>query len=168
MNAIHMVPVGDLKPRPNNRNSHPEDQIDRLVKIIKTTGFRRPITVSVRSGWVVCGHGRLMAAKKAGLSEVPVIYQDYPSDELEYADHVADNALQGWSELDLSGINADIGDLGPDLDIEMLGIKSFSLSPEFNPGLEEDQGKLDEKKPMVTQCPNCGECFDANQNKPQN
>lgn len=38
----------------------------------------------------------------------------------------------------------------------------------FEPGSEDDQGQLDQKKPIETQCPKCGECFDANKNKPQN
>jgi DNA modification methylase len=135
------VKVKDLKPRENNRNRHPKEQIDRLSEIIKYQGFRRPIIVSNLSGQVVCGHGRLEAAKKLGIKEVPVIYQDYIDEAQEYADHVADNALQGWSELDLSGINADLGDLGPDLDIDMLGIKDFVLEPadKLGPQCDEDE-----------------------------
>lgn len=129
LNTIHKVKIKDLKPRPNNRNKHPAEQIDRLVKIIKYQGFRRPIIVSNLSGYIVCGHGRLEAAKIAGMEEVPVIYQNYESEEQEYADHVADNSLQHWAELDLSGINSDIGDIGPDFDLDLLGIKDFVLEP---------------------------------------
>jgi len=68
-----------------------------------------------------------MAALKMGLKEVPVSYQDYESDEQEYADVQADNAIASWSELDLSGINLDIQDLGPDFDIDLLGIKNFTI-----------------------------------------
>jgi hypothetical protein len=117
---------------------------------------------------ITSGHGRLEAAKLLKWKEVPVSFQDYDSEEQEYADTISDNSLASWSELDLSGINSDLTDLGPDFDIDLLGIKEFSLVPEFEPGTEDDQGKLDEKKPLVTQCPNCGECFDANENKPKN
>lgn len=96
------------------------------------------------------------------------MYQEFESEEQEYAFVQSDNAVASWAELDLAGINADIGDLGPDFDVDLLGLKDFNIVPEFNPGNEEDQGKLDQKKPVVTQCPNCGECFDANENKPQN
>ena len=47
---------------------------------------------------------------------------------------------------------------GPDFDLEMLGLKNFTIEPpNFEPGSLDDQGKLDEKKPV--QCPNCGEQF---------
>lgn len=139
LDLIHMVRVDELKPRPNNRNKHPVEQIDRLIKIIQYQGFRRPVIVSLRSGYVVCGHGRLEAAARMGLETVPVIYQNYESDEQEYADHVADNSLQSWSELDLSGINLDLPDLGPDFDIDMLGIKNFTLDV-----FEKTEGETDE------------------------
>lgn len=163
-----MVSVKELKPNPLNRNSHPKDQVERLAKILEYQGWRYPIKVSKRSGLITSGHGRLEAAKLLKLKEVPVSFQDYADEAQEYADTVSDNSIASWSELDLSGINSDIVDLGPDFDLDLLGIKEFSVVPEFEPGTEEDQGKLDEKKPLVTQCPNCGECFDANENKPKN
>lgn len=163
-----VVSVKDLKPNPLNRNSHPKDQLERLAKILEYQGWRYPIKVSKRSGLITSGHGRLEAAKLLKWKEVPVSYQEYESEEQEYADTVSDNSIASWSELDLSGINSDLTDLGPDFDIDLLGIKEFSLVPEFEPGTEEEQSKLDEKKPVVTQCPNCGECFDANENKPKN
>ncbi len=113
--------------------------------------------VSKRSGFVTSGHGRIEAAKLNGWAHVPVNYQEYESDEQEYADVQADNAIASWAELDLSGINTDIGDFGPELDLNMLGLKEFNVVPEFDPGTVDDQGKLDEKKPV--QCPNCGEQF---------
>lgn len=162
-----MVSPDKLKPHPKNRNSHPDDQIARLAKILEYQGFRYPVKVSKLSGYITSGHGRVLAAKSLGLKEVPVSYQDYTDEAQEYADIIADNAIASWSELDLSGINTDLPDFGPELDIEMLGIKEFSLVPEFEPGSLEDQGKLDEKKPVIVQCPSCGECFNANEAKPK-
>lgn len=164
-----LVPISEIKINLKNRNKHPEEQIIRLMEIIKYNGVRRCVTVSKRSGLLVVGHGRIDAMKRLGMTHAPVNFQDYESEEAEYADAVADNAIGLWAELDLSGINSDLGDLGPDFDLDMLGIKDFSIDPiNFDPGTEDDQGKLDEKSPLVTQCPNCGECFDAHKNKPQN
>lgn len=126
-NEIKLVSVKDLKLKKGNRNKHPKDQLDMLAKHFAYQGFRNPLIVSNQSGEVVCGNGRLMAAKKAGLKELPVIYQDFETPEMEYSYHVADNGLGLWSELDFSGINSDIGDLGPDFDIDMLGLKNFSI-----------------------------------------
>lgn len=137
---VEYVPIKSLKPNPKNRNKHPDEQIDRLAKIINEQGFRRPIIVSNQSGYIVVGHGRLMAAKKLGLEKVPVIYQDYATPELEYADQVADNAIALWAELDFSGINSDVPDLGPDFDIDLLGIKNFEIDvADKEPGCDEDE-----------------------------
>lgn len=53
-----MVSIKDIKLNPKNRNKHPQDQIDRLVEIIKYQGFRRPVTISNRSGLLSCGEGQ--------------------------------------------------------------------------------------------------------------
>lgn len=163
---IIIIPIDEIVPNPKNRNTHSKEQIERLCEIIRYQGFRIPLIVSNRSGLLVSGHGRLAAARKLGLETLPVIYQDFENEEQEYTAGISDNAIASWAELDLSGINTDIGELGP-FDIDMLGMTQFSVVPEFEPGSLEDQGKLDEKKPIVAQCPNCGECFDANENKPK-
>jgi DNA modification methylase len=124
-----LVPLSELKPHPKNRNKHPKEQIARLAQIIDYQGIRHPIKVSLLSGFITSGHGRLEAAHKLELKEFPVDFQEYESEEQEYADLQSDNAIALWSELDLSGINQDLGDLGPDFDLDMLGIKDFVLEP---------------------------------------
>lgn len=151
-----IVETSSLKPRPGNRNHHPQLQIDRLAESYKYQGFRNPIIISNRSGQIVCGTGRLLAAKKAGLKQVSVIYQDYESDEQEYAHHVSDNALSLWSELDLQGINEDLPDLGPEFNISDLGIQNFTLDisdKNFDPNPDDDDKK---KKSKEKECPHCG------------
>lgn len=135
-----MVHVKTLKVHPKNRNVHPQDQIERLAKVLEYQGWRYPIKVSKLSGCITSGHGRLLAAKLLKWKEVPVNFQDYDSEAQEYADVQADNAIASWSELDLSAINGDIGDLGPDFDIDLLGIKNFKIDLcEDEPGCDEDE-----------------------------
>jgi hypothetical protein len=107
--AVHcafddMVPIADLKPNPRNPNKHPEKQIALLAKIIQTQGWRAPITVSNRSGLIVRGHGRLEAAKLAGLTECPVDRQDYESEAAEHSDMLADNQLAELAETDFASL----------------------------------------------------------------
>lgn len=92
--------VTKLVPNPKNPNTHPDDQIQLLGRIIRNTGWRQPITVSTRSGFIVKGHGRLQAALLEGVKEVPVDYQNYASEAEEYADLIADNRLAELSEID--------------------------------------------------------------------
>lgn len=154
-----MAPLSELKEHPKNRNKHPEEQIVRLAAILRYQGFRYPIKVSTRSGFITSGHGRVLAARLNGWSAVPVNFQAYETDEQEYADVQADNAIAAWAELDLSAINSDLGELGPELDIDMLGLKAFSVVPEYEQ--EQEQEKEAARSGSVVQCPSCGECFDA-------
>ena len=88
-----LVDIEKLVPNPRNPNRHPESQISLLAKIIKGQGFRNPIVVSKRSGFVIKGHGRLDAAKLLEMSAVPVDFQDYESEAAEWADMVSDLML---------------------------------------------------------------------------
>lgn len=136
-----LVDVKDLNPHPKNRNNHPQDQIERLAKIIEYQGVRAPIVVSRLSHCIVKGHGTLLAIKKNKAKQAPVVYQDFDNEEQEYAFVQSDNAIASWAELDLSGINADLGDIGPDFDIDLLGIKNFHLevADKLEPGCDEDE-----------------------------
>lgn len=133
-----LVNPSDLKPHPKNRNKHPKDQIKRLAEILEYQGWRYPIKVSKRSGLVTSGHGRIQAAKVNNWEQVPVNYQDYESDEQEYADVQADNAIASWAELDLSSINTDLEDLGPDFNVDFLGIRDFTIEPADKYKTDED------------------------------
>ncbi|MBQ9168883.1 MAG: ParB N-terminal domain-containing protein [Oscillospiraceae bacterium] len=95
-----LVPLEKIIPNPQNPNGHPPEQIALLSKIIKAQGWRAPITVSTRSGFIVRGHGRLMAARSMQAEAAPVDYQNYASEAEEYADLVADNRLSELSEID--------------------------------------------------------------------
>lgn len=134
-----LVSVKDLKPYPKNRNEHSDEQIDRLAKILEYQGVRAPI-VCTRDKTIAKGHGTLAAIKKNKWKQAPVVYQDFENEEQLYAYVQSDNAIASWSELDLSSINSDLGDLGPDFDIDLLGIKDFVLEPaELVPQCDEDE-----------------------------
>lgn len=124
---IDWVPIVDLKPDPKNRNKHSPEQITRLVKLINYQGWRWPIVVSKQDGRIKAGHGRLLAAKQMGLQTVPVSYQDFLTEEQAKAFQVSDNEISRWAELDLPGLNEDIGGLGPDFDLELLGLENFTV-----------------------------------------
>ena len=86
--------------------------------------------VSNRSGFVVKGHGRLLVAKELGAKQVPVDYQDYESEASEYADLMADNKIQEFSELDMkmsADILQDIKDSG-DIELEMSAFTEEALN----------------------------------------
>ncbi len=125
-----IVETDALVGNPRNPNKHPKEQVTALAKIIKRQGWRHPIVVSNRSGFVVKGHGRLMAAKELGATHVPVDYQDYESEASEYADLMADNKIQEFSELDAklsADILLDIKNSG-DIELEMSAFTEEALN----------------------------------------
>lgn len=144
-----LVNISELKPHPKNRNKHPADQIERLAKILKYQGWRYPVKVSKRSGLVTSGHGRIEAAKANGWLQVPVNVQAYDSEEQEYADVQADNAIALWAELDLSGINMDVPELGPDFNIDLLGIRNFEIEVADKHGLTNEDSVPEHVEPKT-------------------
>jgi len=136
---IKIVDVDSVIPNPKNPNTHSKEQIERLCKLIRNTGFRSPLIVSNQSGFLVVGHGRLEAAKVLKMKELPVIFQDFKNEADEYAFMTADNAIGAWSELDLAKISQDILRF-EDFDVELLGLEEFkAIEPEIIPLCDEDE-----------------------------
>lgn len=131
-----------LKSHPKNRNEHPADQIDRLAKLIMYQGVRAPIIVSNQSGFIVKGHGTLQACVKNKMKEIPIVYQDFENDEQEYSFLQSDNAIADWAKLNLAEINVDLENLGPDFDIDLLGLKNFKIDVAENN--TDQQQKIDQ------------------------
>lgn len=124
--AVHcahakLVDVTDLVPNPRNPNKHGDKQVAMLAKIIRHQGWRAPITVSKRSGFIVTGHGRLEAAKLLQVQTVPVDFQDFATEADEWAHLVADNRIAELAEIDNEGLASLLRDLdaveGFDLDV---------------------------------------------------
>lgn len=152
---IEILKIEEIKPSPKNRNKHSKEQIERLAKIIQYQGFRIPLVISNRSGFLVAGNGRLEAAKLLGFKELPVTFQDFENEDQEYAAQVSDNAIAIWAELDFSGINLDLQNLGPDFDLDLLGLKDFSLDFSEKLILDETDREKDESKVTEHECPRC-------------
>lgn len=155
-----IVNLSELKPNPGNPNSHPENQLLALGKIIAEQGWRQNIKVSNRSGFIVSGHGRYEACRRRGFTKAPVDFQDYDSDESEWADLLADNRIAELAEIEdekLAAILQDLkhaNDLAADADKFDLTLSGFS-SDQIDDIIEslsfddpEVEEKLKESKPM--------------------
>jgi DNA modification methylase len=117
-----LVPIDHVVGNPRNPNTHPAAQIELLAKIISAQGWRAPITVSTRSGFVVRGHGRLAAAQLLGAETVPVDFQDYESEAAEWADLIADNRIAELAETDVTLLAQLLHDIDAgELDLELTG-----------------------------------------------
>jgi hypothetical protein len=120
---IKLIDIDSVVPNPKNANRHSVEQIKRLEKLIKYQGFRNPLIISNRTGFLIVGHGRLEAAKNLGMEKLPVIYQDFENEAQEYAYLISDNEIARWAELDKQAVIEDMAEY--DLDIELLGIEDF-------------------------------------------
>ena len=130
-----LIDIDLLQPHPKNPNIHTEQQIALLAKIMAHQGWRNPITVSNQSGFIVAGHGRLMAAQvnkvagTEGFDKAPVDKQDFTNEADEYAHMIADNKIVELANVELAMVNRDFVEFGPDLDVDLLGIPDFIIEP---------------------------------------
>jgi ParB-like chromosome segregation protein Spo0J len=113
--------IDDLIPYVNNSRTHSEEQVTQVASSIKEFGFTNPILVD-NEGGIIAGHGRLLAARKLGMDEVPTIVLSGLSDAQRKAYVIADNQLalnSGWDfellKIEIEGLD----ELG--FDIEIMG-----------------------------------------------
>jgi hypothetical protein len=118
-------PAASLVPDPRNARTHPRRQIEQIVASIRAFGFTNPILADP-AGKVIAGHGRLLAAKQLGLTEVPVITLAGLSDAQQRALRLADNKIAlnaGW---DIEILKLELAELSlPEMTID-LGLTGFS------------------------------------------
>ena len=109
MNVIQMR-VQEITPYERNAKKHPEEQVEHIANSIREFGWQQPLVVD-KDNVLVIGHGRLMAAKKLGLEQVPVVRADTLTEEQIAALRLADNKTNesAWDvdllDLELEGID---------------------------------------------------------------
>jgi DNA modification methylase len=139
---IEYVPVADLIPYAANSRTHSDVQVTQIAASIREFGFTNPILVNGENT-IIAGHGRLMAAKKLGLDEVPVICLDHLSKAQQKALVIADNQLAlnaGW---DIDMLKVEIEGLQlEDFDLDLLGFDDKFLDGLLEP--EPAEGLTDE------------------------
>lgn len=176
LDEIQLVEPDSLIPYHNNPKEHPEWQIDKLASSIKAYGFDQPIVVD-NGNEIIKGHGRLKAAKKIGLDEVPVIKREDLSNAQAKASRIADNKTHmdtGWDMESLALEFEEIEDEG--LDPTLTGFEDEEYSAiieeqdfdideffeaeedgEFVDDVDEDDGGG--PPPGEVECPECGHHF---------
>lgn len=120
--------VTKLVPNPKNPNKHGDKQVALLAKIIRHQGWRSPITVSQRSGFVVSGHGRLQAAFLLQVETVPVDYQEFATEADEWAHLVADNRIAELAEIDQTELSGLLKELDGQIDMDVTGFEADELA----------------------------------------
>jgi hypothetical protein len=139
------VKVMDLKVYPNNARVHPEKQVELLAKSIKKQGWRWGIIVSRQTGYIVSGHGRRDAAIALGLESVPVVFQDFESEEQEKVFRLADNRISDLAELQELALKEELKSLqDTGVDIEATGYMLSEVLEKLAHLRERDVNKIRE------------------------
>jgi site-specific DNA-methyltransferase (adenine-specific) len=139
---IKTVSVEKLIPYVRNSRTHSDGQVAQIAASIKEFGWTNPILVDGESG-VIAGHGRLLAARKLGQKEVPVIELKHMTESQKRAYVIADNQLAmnaGWDTTLLSLELADLKEQGFEMDVLGFDPKELDklLEPEQVDGLTDE------------------------------
>ena len=140
---IEQIQLEALIPYINNSRTHSDEQVAQIAASIKEFGFNNPILVDKDSG-IIAGHGRLQAARKLGLTEVPCVRLEHLTETQRKAYIIADNRLAlnaGW---DNELLTIELNELLADgFALEILGFDSEELKTLLDP-LEPTEGLVDE------------------------
>lgn len=137
---VEYVPIGELKAYENNAKIHTEEQIEQIKRSIEEFGMNDPIGVW-KNNEIIEGHGRLIACKELGISEVPIIRLDELTDGQRRAYALAHNKLTMNTDFDLDILDIEIEDLGeiaPEIDMSDFGFDVNSIIVEENKEVVED------------------------------
>lgn len=180
-NKIEIKSVDDLIPYDRNPKIHPDTQIDQLANSIREWGWTMPILID-ENDQIIAGHGRLFAAKKLGISEVPCTRAEGWTEQQKKAYVIADNKLAENGEWDTNEYFNQLKEMSNDgYDLTLMGVdidmSAFNFNPVYEPSF--DASEIDESKMMKADqsmqndqssrlqpqqttdviCPHCGEEF---------
>jgi hypothetical protein len=114
---VERRPVAELVPYTRNARTHSAAQVAKIAASIKEWGWTNPVLVD-ESGSIIAGHGRVLAARKLGIADVPVMVATGWTEAQRRAYVLADNRLAldaGWDEDLLRSELVELGELGFDL-----------------------------------------------------
>jgi hypothetical protein len=115
---VEQISVTDLIPFAKNSRTHSDSQVAQIAGSIREFGFTNPILIDEKNG-IIAGHGRLLAARKLNLDDVPCIRLEGLTEAQKRAYVIADNKIAlnaGWDEKLLALELKELGDLGFDTD----------------------------------------------------
>lgn len=150
--------VADLIPYAMNSRTHSDEQVAQLAASIREFGFTNPVLIDEENN-LIAGHGRVLAARKLKLDQVPAVVVTGLDENRRRALVIADNKLAlnaGWDEdkllIELQSMTVDMQQLVGFSQDELLAL---FVPADFAPGTEDEQGKLDEFAPKMVTCPHC-------------
>jgi ParB-like chromosome segregation protein Spo0J len=156
---IESIKLDKLIPYARNSRTHSDQQVAQVAASIREFGFTNPVLIDSGDG-VIAGHGRVMAARKLGLAEVPCIRLGHLTETQKRAYIIADNKLalnSGWDEEMLGLELADLREA--DFDLDLIGFDAGEIEAALNPAEpiqsdSDDGDKIQDVKEPI-ECPHC-------------
>lgn len=128
--------IDELIPYARNARTHTTEQIAKLAGSIKEFGFINPVVIS-EDGGILAGHGRVMAAQKLGITEIPCVIESHLTDTQKRAYILADNRLAldaGWDDEMLRVELTELESSGYDIETVGFNVEELNkfLKPDFD------------------------------------
>lgn len=149
---IENLTLDALIPYARNSRTHSDEQVAQVAASIREFGFTNPVLIDANGG-IIAGHGRVMAARKLGLADVPCIRLAHLSEAQKRAYVIADNKLElnsGWDEKMLAAELESLKEF--DFDLSLLGFGSDLIDvmdPDLNSAEKKDPDEVPEKQKEV-------------------
>nr|DAK41076.1 MAG TPA: adenine specific DNA methyltransferase [Caudoviricetes sp.] len=148
----YLADINDIITYIRNARTHSESQIAQIAASIKEFGFLSPILIA-EDNTILAGHGRLAAARKLGLKQVPCVKESHLTETQRRAYIIADNKLSlnaGWDE-DILAI--ELSELqGADFDLDLLGFDESELASIFEDDKEVEDDDFDVEEELNKPC----------------
>lgn len=162
--SYEMVSLGQVKCHPRNAR---HGDVGAISDSIDHNGFFGALVVQKSTGHILAGNHRYLAAKSQNMSQVPVLWVDV-DDQQALKILLADNRTNDLASYDDTTLAELLAELSNTVGLDGTGYSSDDLDeliggltvPNFGPATEDEQGRLDQKKPCI--CPECGHEFTAN------
>lgn len=140
---MQLVPIEKLVPYVNNARTHSPEQINKLRSSLREFGFINPVIID-RDFGVIAGHGRILAAKEEGITEVPCVFADHLTEAQKKAYIIADNRMAmdaGWDEellrVEIEALQAEA------FDLSLTGFDEKELSDLFKDDADVQEDDFD-------------------------
>lgn len=148
---VQRWPIEKLTPYARNSRTHSDTQVAQIAASIREWGWTTPVLVD-EGGGIIAGHGRVLAARQLGMTDVPVVIATGWSDAKRRAYVIADNKLAlnaGWDAEMLALELGELGELGFDLDLTGFSeaeLGSFAVEETTMPTLDNGDKKPFQQK----------------------
>ena len=154
MLKLEAVSVEKLIPYARNSRTHSDEQVAQIAASIKEFGFTNPVLIDKEDG-IIAGHGRVMAARKLGLKDVPCLRLGHLSETQKRAYVIADNKLALNSGWDFDMLKVELANLKEeDFDLSLTGFEAGEiddlLAPPGTTGLTDEDATPEVPKEAKT------------------